>query len=71
MEPKIIFTEVSESIDILLLWHLLRISGSYGCLASDRAWQWSVKCMVVSSPSLHSGHVSVQLLPAMGDVAIG
>ena len=72
---SMIFTSVSESIDpaidMLLLRHVLRISGIYGCLASDSAWQWSRTCEVVSSPSLYSGHVSALLLLVVGEVAMG
>ena len=67
-----IFTRVSESVDILLLRHVLRISGRYVCLVSNRAWEWTMKGEVVFSPSLHSGHVSVRLLPAaVADVEKG
>ena len=70
---SMIVTNVSESIDMLLLWHVFRIYGIhvYDCMYSDRAWQWSRKCEVVSSPSLHSGHASALLLPSLGEVAMG
>ena len=70
---SIIFTNLCIRVYwyAILSRHVLRIFGRYGYLASDRAWQCSRKCKVVSSPFLHSGHVSAWLLPAVGEVAMG
>ena len=68
---SMVLVNSSGSTDIWYLRHTLKTCCRYGRLASSRRRQCSMKWVVVSASSIHTGQVLARRAPAVCDVANG